>query len=141
MRENTIAAGCQQNDEPSLHGYFSSTLLRNERISARGSSCHLNSFNGLRPLAPLHPIRFRPNQSHISQLAQSPLESLLALLDYFTFSSVKAGIIAVVGLALGFLLRRKIAEGATIITALFQSASSSIRSLCFWGTCSASRIM
>ena len=35
----------------------------------------------------------------------------MVLLDYFAFSSVRAGIIAVVGLALGFLFRRKIAEG------------------------------
>jgi hypothetical protein len=54
----------------------------------------------------------------------------MALLDYFAFSSVKADIIAAV--ELGFLLRRKIIEGASIITALFQSASSSTRSLCFW---------
>ena len=65
----------------------------------------------------------------------------IALLDCFAFSSVKAGIIAVVGLALGFLLRRKIAEGATLITALFQSASSSTRSLCSWAICSASLIV
>jgi hypothetical protein len=35
----------------------------------------------------------------------------MALLDYFALSRVKAGIIAVVRRALGFLLRRKIAEG------------------------------
>lgn len=36
----------------------------------------------------------------------------MALLDFFVFSGIGAGIIAVVGLALGFLFRRKIPEGA-----------------------------
>lgn len=35
----------------------------------------------------------------------------MALLDYFAFKSYKAGVIAAVGLALGFLLRRRIPEG------------------------------
>ena len=43
----------------------------------------------------------------------------MALFDYFAFSSVKAGIIAVVGLALGFLFRRKIAEGVEFYNRAF----------------------
>jgi hypothetical protein len=43
----------------------------------------------------------------------------MALFDYFAFSSVRAGIIAVVGLALGFLFRRKIAEGAEFYNRAF----------------------
>lgn len=35
----------------------------------------------------------------------------MGLFDYFGFSSIRAGLIAVVGLSLGFLFRRKIAEG------------------------------
>jgi hypothetical protein len=35
----------------------------------------------------------------------------LSLFDYFAFGSARAGVIAAAGLALGFLLRRKIAEG------------------------------
>ncbi|HEY0079564.1 MAG TPA: hypothetical protein VGB73_13205 [Pyrinomonadaceae bacterium] len=35
----------------------------------------------------------------------------MGLFDYFAFSSIRAGLIAIVGLALGFLFRRKIAEG------------------------------
>ena len=43
----------------------------------------------------------------------------MALFDYFAFSSVRAGIIAVVGLALGFLFRRKIAEGVEFYNRAF----------------------
>jgi hypothetical protein len=35
----------------------------------------------------------------------------MAIFDYFAFSSVRAGIIAIIGLALGWLFRLKIAEG------------------------------
>ena len=35
----------------------------------------------------------------------------MALLDYFAFSSIRAGLITIVGLALGFLLRRLIVKG------------------------------
>lgn len=37
---------------------------------------------------------------------------LMALLDFFAFSGIWAGLIAVVGLVLGFLFRRKIVDGA-----------------------------
>jgi len=35
----------------------------------------------------------------------------MALLDYFAFSRIRAGLITIVGLALGFLLRRLIVKG------------------------------
>lgn len=35
----------------------------------------------------------------------------MALFDFFAFSSIRAGLIAIVGLALGFLLRREVANG------------------------------
>lgn len=35
----------------------------------------------------------------------------LTLFDYFAFSSIRAGLIAIVGLTLGWLFRRKIPEG------------------------------
>lgn len=37
---------------------------------------------------------------------------VMALFDFFAFSGIRASLIAVVGLALGFLFRRKIANGA-----------------------------
>lgn len=40
----------------------------------------------------------------------------MGLFDYFAFSSMRAGLIAVVGLALGILFRRKIAEGVEYYT-------------------------
>src|SRR5918993_3963841 len=43
----------------------------------------------------------------------------IALFDYFAFSSVRAVIIVVVGLALGFLFRRKIAEGVEFYNRAF----------------------
>ena len=43
----------------------------------------------------------------------------MAVFDYFAFSSVRAGIIAVVGLALGFFFRRKIAEGVEFYNRAF----------------------
>jgi len=43
----------------------------------------------------------------------------MVLLDYFAFLSARAGIIAAVGLALGFLFRRKIAEGVEFYNRAF----------------------
>ena len=61
--------------------------------------------------------RFRRIQSEFGVIALIRTSALLigllgmAVLDFFAFSSIRAGLIAIVGLVLGFLFRRKIAEG------------------------------
>lgn len=61
--------------------------------------------------------RFRRIQNEFGAMASLRTSLLLiglwgmALFDYFAFSSITAGLIAIVGLALGWLFRRKIAKG------------------------------
>jgi len=61
--------------------------------------------------------RFRRIQSEFGAIALIRTSALLigllgmAVLDFFAFSNIRAGLIAAVGLALGFPFSRKIAEG------------------------------
>jgi hypothetical protein len=83
-------------------------------------SCHLyidELFGGATPSKVSHMNRFRRLQKEFGTKALIRTAVLLigllgmTLFDYFAFSSVKASLIVIVGLALGFLFRRRIAAG------------------------------